>query len=141
MPATSPAPLPPLPAWKAALYVVGATACFHAAYLTPFGVLIFGYVACLTQLVRVATVRLAFYVALLTALLCVAPQSTFFYGILGPFGIVLWIVLAFWTALYIALAHHICRRLSRWLPFGWRRRSGWGWNTSAANSTICASPG
>ena len=36
MPAISPAPLPALPAWKAALCVAGAAACFHAAYLLPW---------------------------------------------------------------------------------------------------------
>ena len=111
MPSAPPAPLLPLSFWKAALYVVGAVACFHVAYQTPFGILIFGYVACLTQLVRVATPRFAFYAALLTSLLCVAPQSTFFYGIFGPFGAVLWTVLAFWTALYVVLAHITFRRL------------------------------
>ncbi len=105
--------LPPLTAWKTALFIAGAAGCFHAAYLLPYGgVLILGYVACLTQLVRLATPRFAFYAALLTGLLCVAPQSMFFYGIFGPFGVVLWTVLAFWTALYVALAHGIFRRLS-----------------------------
>ncbi len=106
-----PVALSPLPAWRGVLYAAGAVACFHAAYLLPAGgFLILGYVAGLTQLVRLATPRFAFYAALLTALLCVAPQSAFFYGIFGPFGVVLWTVLAFWTALYVALAHAVFRR-------------------------------
>ncbi len=115
MPVSPPVPLSPLPFWKAALYILGAVVCFHAAYQTPLVVLIFGYVICLTQLARLAVARIAFYAALLTGLLCFGPQAAFFYGIFGPFAVVLWMILAFWTTLYVALAHGIFRRL-RGLP-------------------------
>lgn len=99
---------------KAALCAAGAVLCFHAAYLTPLGFLICGYVACLVQLARLRSGRLAFYGGLFTGLLCYAPQLTFFYGLFGAAAFVLWAILAFWTGLFVALAHGIFRRVHGW---------------------------
>jgi len=96
---------PPLNVRKAALVVLGAVACFHGAYSTPLGFLIFGYVACLVQLARLRTTRLAFYFGLVAGLLCFAPQLEFFWRIFGRGALALWVVLAFWIALFTALMH------------------------------------
>ncbi len=106
--------LPPIGRRKAALNVAGAVLCFHAAYLAPLGFLICGYVACLVQLARLQSGRVAFYCGLFTGLLCYAPQLTFFYGLFGAAAIVLWAILAFWTGLFVALAHGIFRRVKGW---------------------------
>ncbi len=86
-----------------------AVGCFHAAY-TPaksgvLAIAIVGYVICLVQLARLRTARQSFYVGLAVGLACFAPQLECFWRIFGPFAIPLWLVLAFWIALFIALAH------------------------------------
>jgi apolipoprotein N-acyltransferase len=118
----------PLTWWKAATLVFGAAACFHAAYTPakqgPLALLIVGYVVCVVQLARLRTTRQSFYVGVLTGLLCFGPQLGFFWRIFGPAAIALWLVLAFWLALFVALTHLALVRFgpSRavWLvPFLW----------------------
>lgn len=90
---------------NAFLWIAGAVPAFHAAYTIPgCGPLIFIYLFCLLQLARAATGRQAFYFGLGTGLLCVAPQLTCFWFVFGPTAIVLWIILAFWIGLFVALA-------------------------------------
>jgi apolipoprotein N-acyltransferase len=95
--------------FSAVAFALGAVACFHAAY-TPAhsGLLafaIFGYVICLVQLARLRTTRQSFYVGLAVGFACFAPQLECFWRIFGPAAIALWLVLAFWIALFLALAH------------------------------------
>ena len=83
-----------------------------------------GYVGCLVQFARMRTTRLAFYAGLLTGLACFAPQLGFFWNIFGAAAIALWAVLAFWIALFVALAHVALARFgvkrAVWLiPFLW----------------------
>ncbi len=113
---------------KAALLMFGAAACFHAAYTPanpgPLALFIVGYVVCLVQLARLRTTRLAFYTGLLTGLLCFGPQLGFFWNIFGRGAIALWLVLAFWIALFVALTHVALVRFGAkravWLiPFLW----------------------
>ncbi|MCU0783681.1 MAG: hypothetical protein MUF81_06460 [Verrucomicrobia bacterium] len=126
--AESPAGFQPLNWCKAALLVLGAAACFHAAYTPahpgPLALLIVGYVVCLVQLTRLRTMRLAFYTGLLAGLACFGPQLVFFWGIFGPAAIALWTILAFWIALFVALSHVALVRFGAkravWLvPFLW----------------------
>ena len=98
-------PFTPLDGRKAALLVLGAAACFQAAYSTPLALLILGYVACLLQLARLRTTRLAFYFGLVAGLLCFAPQLEFFWRIFGVASLTLWAILAFWIALFTAIMH------------------------------------
>jgi hypothetical protein len=99
----------PLNWWKAGLLVLVAAACFHAAYTPshpgPLALFIVGYVVCVVQLARLATTRQSFYGGLLTGFACYAPQLAFFWRIFGPAAVTLWTVLAFWLALFVALAH------------------------------------
>ncbi len=106
------------------MFVAGAAVCFHVAYFTPLGFFIFGYVICLAQLARMGNVRFAFYAGFAAGVLCFAPQLWFFMGIFGGVAVALWGILAFWIALFVALACAAWRRLGPgkfvWLaPFLW----------------------
>ena len=100
---------------KSFLWLVIATACFHAAYASirhpAAGLLIFGYALGLVRLADQPTVRRAFYCGLATGFLCYAPQLYFIWNILGPGAIVLWLVLAFWIGLFTAI---VCGCVRRW---------------------------
>ena len=118
----------PLNWWQAAWLILGAVACFHAAYTPanpgPLALFIIGYVVCLVQLARLQTTRLAFYAGWLAGLACFGPQLAFFWGIFGPPAIALWAILAFWIALFVALTHVALARFgvkrAVWLvPFLW----------------------
>ena len=115
--------------WRqAALLALIGVACFHAAY-TPAksGLLalgIIGYLVCLVQLARLKTTRQCFYGGLAVGFACFAPQLECFWRIFGPAAIALWLVLAFWTALFLALSHLAMVRLDSkrgalLMPFLW----------------------
>lgn len=117
------------PDWRrATLLVFGAAGCFHLAY-TPaspgvFACFIVGYVCGLVQLARLTTPRKCFYAGLITGLLCAGPQLECFWRIFGPGAMALWLVLAFWTAAFVALSHLALARFGApravWLiPFLW----------------------
>jgi len=119
---------PPLGWMKSFVLLSVAVICFHLAY-TPlqhpaFGLFIFGYAICLTQLTHQPTVRRAFYFGLATGFLCIAPQLICFWEIFNAAAIVLWLVLAFWIGLFAAIVCACIRRWGRakamWLvPFVW----------------------
>ena len=119
---------PPLGWMKSFVLMAAAVICFHLAY-TPlqhpaFGLFIFGYAICLTQLTHQKTVRRAFYFGLATGYLCIAPQLICFLEIFNAAAIVLWLVLAFWIGLFAAIVCACVRRWGRakamWLvPFIW----------------------
>lgn len=115
--------------WRRAVWLaLGAAACFHAAY-TPsqpgvWSLAIIGYVACVIQLARLQTTRQSFYTGLATGFACFAPQLIFFWNIFGAAAIALWLVLAFWLGLFVALAHLAMTRLgptraALLIPFLW----------------------
>lgn len=103
-------------------------ACFHAAY-TPAksGLLalgIIGYLVCLVQLARLETTRQCFYVGLAVGFACFAPQLECFWRIFGVGAVALWLVLAFWIALFLVLSHLALVRLgpkraALLIPFIW----------------------
>ena len=64
-----------------------------------------GYVICLVQLARLRTTRQSFYTGLAVGFACFAPQLECFWRIFGAVAIALWLVLAFWIALFVVLAH------------------------------------
>jgi apolipoprotein N-acyltransferase len=93
----------------ACLWAAGAVIAFHLAYaFSNLGFCILGYLFCLLQLTRVSPGRWSFYLGLGVGLLTVAPQLTCFWVIFQGGAVALWIVLAFWIALFVAVA-----RLSR----------------------------
>ena len=105
----------PLDWKKSALWLIFAVACFHAAYTSIHhpvaGCLIFGYAYGLVKLTNQPDVRHAFYYGLAAGFLCYAPQVIFFWYIFNSAAIVLWLVLAFWIALFTAI---ICGSRRRW---------------------------
>ncbi|TAK94756.1 MAG: hypothetical protein EPO07_16215 [Verrucomicrobia bacterium] len=115
--------------WQRALWLaLAAVVCFHLAY-TPaqsgvLALLMVGYVAGLVQLARLRTTRQSFYAGLLVGLVCFGPQLECFWRIFGPGAIALWMVLALWIAVFVALAHRALVRFgvkrAVWLiPFLW----------------------
>jgi len=105
----------PLDWKKSLLWLTLAVACFHAAYtLLKFpaaGLLIFGFAYGLIHLTDQPNVRRAFYFGLAAGFLCYAPQLFFMWRIFGPLAIVLWLVLAFWIGLFVAI---VCGSIRRW---------------------------
>lgn len=115
--------------WRqAGLLALVAVLCFHITY-TPaqsglHSLAIVGYVICLVQLARLRTTRQSFYVALATGFACFAPQLECFWRIFGGFAIALWLVLAFWIALFVGLTHLALiklgpKRAAILVPFLW----------------------
>jgi apolipoprotein N-acyltransferase len=105
----------PLDWKKSLLWLTLAVACFHAAYtLLKFpaaGLLIFGFAYGFIRLTDQPNVRRAFYFGLAAGFLCYAPQLFFMWRIFGPLAIVLWLVLAFWIGLFVAI---VCGSIRRW---------------------------
>ncbi len=98
-----------LSARQALVLALVAVIAFHLAYGFAFcSFLIAVYLYCLFGLARLNSGRQAFYVGLGVGLLTFAPQLGFFWNIFGAAAIALWMVLAFWTALFLSLAR-LCR--------------------------------
>ena len=94
-----------------------AVACFQAAYTSLHhpvaGWFILGYAFALVRLTNQATPRRAFYFGLAAGFFSYAPQFFFFWNIFKSAAIVLWLILAFWVALFALLAN---RCTHRWGP-------------------------
>jgi apolipoprotein N-acyltransferase len=104
------------PNWKKSLlWLTLAVACFHAAYTSlkfpAAGLFIFGYAFGLVKLCEQGSVRRAFYLGLVAGYLCYAPQAFFLWNIFSAAAVILWLVLAFWVALFTATA---CGAMRRW---------------------------
>lgn len=113
---------------RAVLLALAGVACFHAAYtpaksgLLAFGII--GYLICLVQLARLRTKRQCFYTGLAVGFACFAPQLECFWRIFGAAAMALWLVLAFWIALFLVLSHLALVRLGPkrgllLIPFLW----------------------
>ncbi len=106
-------------------WALGGVAAFHLAYgFSTLCVLIVGYLICLMQLTRRRTIRQGFYLGLVVGVLTVAPQMSCLWAIFGPSAIALWLLLAFWIALFGALARLCLLRFGQtWgvllVPFIW----------------------
>jgi apolipoprotein N-acyltransferase len=107
------------------LWAFAAVVCFHSAYSTPWlAVLTLGYLFSLLQLMRARTGRQAFYLSLGAGMFIAAPQLYCFWVIFGPSAIALWLVLAFWTALFVTVGRSCLLRFGALrggllLPFLW----------------------
>jgi apolipoprotein N-acyltransferase len=87
-------------------------------------ILTVGYLFSLLQLTRARTGRQAFYLSLGAGMFIAAPQLYCFWVIFGPSAIALWLVLAFWTALFVTVGRSCLIRLGEirgglLLPFLW----------------------
>ncbi len=91
--------------WRALAWAAAAVAAFHLAYGLPrFAWCIAFYLLGLCQIARGTSVRQAFYLGLGVGFFTAAPQLICFWNIFGVSAIALWVVLAFWTGLFTALA-------------------------------------
>lgn len=92
------------------LLAVLAVAAFHAGFLYPaLAWLVLVWLGCLFALRRTSCGRWAFYTGLGIGLGIYGPQLYFFWNIFGPAAVVLWLVLAFWLALFLLLLHGVDR--------------------------------
>ncbi|MCX6903940.1 MAG: hypothetical protein NTW03_10790, partial [Verrucomicrobia bacterium] len=98
-----------MPTRWAVLLALAAVAAFHLAYaFAACSFLMVVYLAALFTLSRLATSRRAFYWGLAIGAVAYAPHLCFFWRIFGPGAITLWLVLAFWIALFLVLTR-ACR--------------------------------
>lgn len=107
-------PFKPLSLREKCLWAACAVTAFHLAYefaiCAPLiGVFLLG----MLQLARVATVRGALYLGLIVGLCIYGPQLFFFWSIFNRAAIVLWLILAAWLALYLALQRLAVLRLGQ----------------------------
>jgi len=102
-----------------------AVLSFHLAYSTPYlAVLTVVYVFALLQLMRTRKARQSFYFSLGVGMLIAGPQLSCFWILFGPSSIALWLILAFWVALFVALGRLCLMRFGNLvggllLPFLW----------------------
>jgi apolipoprotein N-acyltransferase len=95
-----------------------AVAAFHGAYAArELGFLMAVYLFSLLQLAGLSSSRQAFYLGLTVGLLSYAPHLWFFTNLFSWRAAALWVVLAFWLGLFVALAQV--------------GRQRWGWTTTA----------
>jgi apolipoprotein N-acyltransferase len=108
-----------LSAWATAGFALVAILSFHLAYsVKNCQVLLVVFFYCLFRLASVPTSRRAFYLGLGMGLAIYAPQLGFFWTIFQGGAISLWLILAFWLALFFLLGQ-VCR-----VRFG---LLGWAW--------------
>jgi apolipoprotein N-acyltransferase len=94
---------------KAILLAASGVVAFQLAYFIPaLSSLMLVYLYCLFELTRVKGNRYAFYLGLGIGLFAYAPQLTCFWAIFQAAAIPLWLLLAFWTALFLLLGR-LCR--------------------------------
>jgi len=94
-------PPPPPPGLKSGFgWALTALISFHAAQTVGIGWLLIPCAYALIELSRAASNRKVFCPMLGVGFFLYAPQLGFFWGIFGPAAIALWLVLAFWIALF-----------------------------------------
>ncbi len=114
-----------LPLWQVFLIGLAGAGCLHLAYAVPqLSFLLLGTLASFAALSLARSRRKAFYPVLLIGLAVYSPQLGFFWTIFGGAAILLWLVLAFWLALFSVIAWRIRTRwgVIAWLialPFLW----------------------
>ncbi|HNQ87637.1 MAG TPA: nitrilase-related carbon-nitrogen hydrolase [Verrucomicrobiota bacterium] len=102
----------PLSAAGALVVAAVAVGSFHAAFGLSgpwFSWLVMVYLGGLVVLRRVRSARWAFYGGLGVGVGVFAPQLGFFWEIFGPAGAMLWLVLAFWHAVFLLILHEAQR--------------------------------
>jgi apolipoprotein N-acyltransferase len=102
-------PRPTLGVSHGLILALVALAAFHLAYsIRGCGFLISVFLACLFALSRLPTGRQAFYAGMAIGVAAYAPHLSFFWVVFGPAAMALWLVLAFWIAMFLALGR-ACR--------------------------------
>jgi apolipoprotein N-acyltransferase len=101
-----------------------ALASFHAAQAAEIGWWLIPCAYALIELSRAGSRRQVFYPLLAVGFFFYAPQLGFFWNLFGPAAVVLWLVLAFWIAMFGLALHWVrCRFGEGWAlllaPFLW----------------------
>jgi apolipoprotein N-acyltransferase len=115
----------PLALPLALCWSVAAVAAFHLAYSTSYlAILTIVYVFALLQLMRARTGRQSFYLSLVVGMSIAAPQLSCFWTLFGLSAVALWLILAFWIALFVSLGRFCLIKLgdfraALFLPFLW----------------------
>lgn len=104
-------PLVPLGLLASIGFAVLTLVTFHLGYLVPGGWPILLFPLALLPLLRLPTSRAAFYTGLGLGLALYAPHLGFFYTIFGPVAGLLWLVLAFWLAVFLGVGRSLANRL------------------------------
>ncbi len=107
-----------------ALWTFVAAAAFHGAYASArTSWLIVFYLFALLQLAQANTWRQSLYSGLAVGLLIAVGRLGFFWNIFSGGAGALWLVYAFWVALFVAVGRLFLRRFGPWgwllLPFLW----------------------
>jgi apolipoprotein N-acyltransferase len=90
---------------KSTGFALGAVVSFTLAYSISWGgFLMVGFLYCLFSLAKFGTTRQAFYFGLAIGMLIYPPQLWCFYTIFKTAAIPLWLIFAFWLALFLLLA-------------------------------------
>lgn len=84
---------------------ITAVIAFHLAYAAPALSFLAGvYLFCLFELSRISKARHAFYVGLMIGLAVFVPRMDFLWTIFKTVAIPLWVAIALWHGLFLALA-------------------------------------
>ncbi|MGI8966006.1 MAG: nitrilase-related carbon-nitrogen hydrolase, partial [Limisphaerales bacterium] len=92
--------------WKQTIfYSIGAIVSFHLAYGFPrCSFLMAVFLFCFFRLANLNSPRKAFYFGLAIGMAIYAPQLGFFWKIFNAAAIALWLIIAFWLALFLLIS-------------------------------------
>lgn len=93
------------------LAIVGVIALHISYAVASLSFLILVFLLGMACMSLATTRRKAFYPALVIGILLYGPQLTFFWKIFGPVALLLWLVLAFWLAIFSVIAWFVRTRL------------------------------
>ncbi|MDB6056889.1 MAG: Apolipoprotein N-acyltransferase-like protein, partial [Verrucomicrobiales bacterium] len=110
--------------WPLALaYAALSVVSFHLAFAMGWSAFILLFLFGLVGLTTLSSTRKAFYFGLVIGLLIYSPHLSFFWEIFGWMAAALWLVLAFWLGVFLALARSVRLRFGALglvlIPFLW----------------------
>ncbi len=95
------------------LFGLAAIVLFHVAFTIPEAAwLVVGFLVCFLQLANLRSARQVFYLGMFVGFCIYAPQLSFFWKIFRGAAIPLWLILAFWPALFLLLVRLARQNLS-----------------------------
>jgi apolipoprotein N-acyltransferase len=110
--------------WPLALgYAALSVVSFHLAFALNWSAFILLFLFGIVGLTNLNSTRQAFYFGLAIGMLIYSPHLAFFWKIFGATAIALWLVLAFWLGIFVALGRRVRVRFGALglvlLPFLW----------------------
>ncbi|MCC6232205.1 MAG: hypothetical protein IT580_06145 [Verrucomicrobiales bacterium] len=88
-----------------------ALLAFHAAWVPRWGWVMAIFPCCLIPLIYLPTLAMRWSVGLVLGLAMYGPHLHFFWTLFGPAAAVLWLILAFWPALFLVVGGEFQLRL------------------------------